>query len=232
MQFSVEFRTYFSGPQNWSVVDDFNPGIGLDVIEAVREDLNMPQLSSKMIHMEDSCNSKPTYLKVDVTDCANVYKIPPFAGRANVIVIVPTGWLGQFYSLNITKYYQIYNDGWFDVFAHTFNFFTFRIWSKAKKLSHVYGKYELDDDKIIEAWMADGCPLYWGIAEKEYNHRINEFNKAVNEKAAKAKLTKEAEEKKREEELKRKKREKLKYLEADLASLTKRFSDILKESNV
>ena len=101
MKFKVIFSTGLNN--NTSPFDHFNPGKGLDYVQAIRELSKMPEAPLDVIEANTTCSvlTGKSSIGVFVKDEADVDRINGFDVAKESDVIVPAGFLGQFVFMTV-----------------------------------------------------------------------------------------------------------------------------------
>lgn len=185
MKFYVKFG--LKG-QKGSIYDNYNPGKALDMVETVRECLGKPKFPVEKIE-EGSCHMTNDNFEIvldssrqDVIDAAERH----FQVKNTVNVTVPVGHLSRFMTMDLRierKNTSTSNLGVIGFLGVTAAFFT-RI-KPICPINRVYADYAVSKDDLLEMWVADGCPTYWGITEAEHTKTLSDAaaKRRVKEKA-------------------------------------------------
>jgi len=101
MKFKVEFSTGLNNKT--SPFDHFNPGKGLDYVQAIRELSLMPEAPLDVIEANTTCSilTSKSAIEVFVKDEDDIDKINGFDVARKSKVIVPAGFLGQFVYMTV-----------------------------------------------------------------------------------------------------------------------------------
>ena len=147
MYFQISFVTPKENQKHIvGLVDD----CGIDFLENLIKDYNLKKFSIDQYIFNISCPSwNNRRYDIVIKDIELLKKIEKFKFRSLISVTVPEGFLGKYYNIQIEK---IYEEKWYFFSCHS-----------GYKIYHM-----MDDDKLIEDWINDGCPKYWNVdIEKE-----------------------------------------------------------------
>jgi len=143
-------------------VSNLTDSIGMDFVNVVRDEIGA-QVPARHISTTHSCpswNNKAYRLTIETDD--TISRIPQFAARELVTVIVPDGFLGKYWNMKITNKGFNQNVG---VFKRMYGRY---------KMTHDYNvEFEIDDLGLLNDWIFDGCPEIWGMEEEKLKSLIS-----------------------------------------------------------
>ncbi len=159
MKFNIRFTI---GELPGTLIDDFNPGIGLDVVNEVRELINRPELKPLQVIVGDVCEARNGALRYNnIQNEKIIISAPQFKTRHSINVIVRPGFFGRFMVINTNVIYV-------DSFKNKLRAFA----GNQKEINRVEITYKVDWDSVLKQWSNDGFPSYWGFTKDEYEKKI------------------------------------------------------------
>lgn len=234
MYFTVNVTT---GVDNEYVIDNFNPGKGLDIVQAVREELKDTSIPASLIHVDSSCSlNKESNCIINIdsnvrtrnNNCVHIpesllNQVPYFAAKDNVTVYVSQGFLSRYQKMRVSIRKETYDN--------ICLFLMFTCFGLFRKIERINVYYEFDSISFIQDWINEfKCNRFLNCTEnsikakqdirKEQKDRIAEENRVKREKQEK------------EEEQRRldSNKKQLKYLAQDLSILKDKLDAIIRES--
>jgi hypothetical protein len=172
MDFRIDFTTEKLGG---SLIDDFNPGIGLDLVHEVRELIEEPLLEENQVQLKmNACRIINGYLTCYIHNKKLINTAPQFRTVHNATVFVKPGFFGRFMFM---KTHIIYESPPKNIVLKWFKWF-----KRSKKINYVNVSYDVNWDAVCNQWAADGHPSYWGITEVEYTKKVKKIETKAKEK--------------------------------------------------
>ncbi len=161
MNFTVVFDVEKLGG---TLIDNYNPGKGLDIVKEVREIIG-EDIKPSIVTVSDACPARNGQMEKNIIDEEMVYKSSKFNTSNEAKIIVLPGFFGQFMVMKTRITRRVPTTKWG----------RFKYWIRKTELpiKSVSVFYDLDWDAVIEKWVKDKYPSYWGITEKEYNRRVD-----------------------------------------------------------
>ena len=155
MKLSIKFLA-----QNKVVHTQGKPG--LDMLEDIR--MNVPSVKKlSMQQVEIVCPFFHCDYDIEDISEAQANDWSTFRGRMSTVVIIPDAFLGRYLTFRAEIKYSN------NFFACNFGGF---LWYKiAKRMSSgnkVVIYTHIDEKEMLQDWEKAGCPLFWGITEKEW----------------------------------------------------------------
>ena len=176
MKFHLQFGL---DRQKGSMYDNYNPGKALDIVEIVREYLGKPNFPVEKIEA-GACHidSKGFDITLDssrqnVIDAAAKH----FQVENTVHIVIPVGYLSRFIIMDLRVERKTFDDNFQSFSAFEFCAAVLAWCTKIKMvcpIKMVYTNYIVDDDALLEAWINDGCPTYWGITREEHEKILSD----------------------------------------------------------
>jgi hypothetical protein len=144
MEFQVEFRSY-------GVVAENIGSYGLDIVDVVREEMKIPDLSIDKISTERQTCYNALSLLLSEEEARSTEL---FSGRNSLTVYIRSGFLTKYREWKVGKVRKSDEK--------------FRWPWQPVPIWYVEVEDKLNKKAIISAWIKDGCPEYWGVTEEEY----------------------------------------------------------------
>lgn len=167
-----------------SMYDNYNPGKGLDIVQAVRENMKRPKFPMEKV-AQGTCHMTNGNFGLhlgdeqkEVISAAKCY----FQVGDEVLVTIPSGWLGQFMKLNLRVVYRRFdNDQGTTGIQHVPGILLSRLTfvKKFRGIYRVYTEYEVDQVELLEQWVAAKCPKFWGITEERHTQVLKQQDDVV-----------------------------------------------------
>ncbi len=238
MKFTIRITTGLTcdGP-----VDNFNPGKGLDIINIVRDELNMPDLEASKIDVDSRCyfsgssiciKEEDTFAVCGCEDTSvNTYPkgkivehIQQFEARNDIYVHVPPGYIGRYFEMKVKKNMTNQYGGCYNPFTMFLAFLFTR-----SKLSNVDVEYKFNEQAFLADWVIAGCPDYWHCDKEDITTKEALYQEKLEEKHKLEEAEREVERKEREAMARDKSRTRLQEYSEDLAMMAGRLDSIVKE---
>jgi len=143
------------------IIDYPMGNIGLDAVDNLRRDINIPDLDLSLIDANISCPSCTMCLTIELTE-DQARQAGIFRGQKEIIVYIPDSYLGRYLSIkpdiekekisrvvptsdHIKKFFKIIDE----------------VKTYTREIRKVGFKYVICKSKIVEDWLNAGAPVYW-----------------------------------------------------------------------
>lgn len=181
MDFHIKFQTIgytvsnFTTDEDHFLVENQNPGGGLDLIEAAEDLTGFKNLTHHDIcPPREACEYNRPFRHIKVDDFEVIKKIPQFQHNSEAVVIVPNFYFGPYVELRARPHFKEL-EGFFSNMVR-------RNKKSRDLLTYITLVYELDESKIISSWIQDGFPDYWHTSKEEVNRLVKEKEKRIYQK--------------------------------------------------
>lgn len=147
------FQVNFKLPNNNCMhVRGLTSELGTDLLQLIRQEIGarVPARQLSVKHYCPSFNQSTYALHLTEEQLQQVEHLDIFSAREIINVIVPDGFLGQYWNMEITR----------GIVSSDYTFIQSML--KSRRMTSTYEiEYGLDSDQLFKDWISAGCPEKW-----------------------------------------------------------------------